>query len=112
MTDADLLALADRVEKLTGPDRGVDGLVAELIYGWKPARVGPDYDGNHAGDVLTPNGKLYDGFSYPPRGKIHRAYHCDLYTRDCLDPAFPKNAVRKKLAEDIRARASTDKGEA
>lgn len=37
MTDAaTLLALAERVEKLTGPDRGVDEMIAREVLNWKP----------------------------------------------------------------------------
>ncbi|WP_420140127.1 hypothetical protein [Sphingomonas sp.] len=101
-----LEALAEWVEALTGPDRDVDAAVSEQVYGWKPVRIGPDYDGNNACEVLTATGCLYDGFAYPPRGAIPRYYHCEHYTRDSRDPAFPRDAVRKLLAAEIRSLAA------
>jgi hypothetical protein len=99
----DLIALADRVERASGPDRNLDADIAQYAYGWKVARVGLDCDGENASEILTCDGLLPKGFSYPNRGKIHRAYHCEQYTRDCLDPAFAKDVVRKQLAESLRA---------
>ena len=107
MTRADELdALAERVERLTVADREIDADVAEKLYGWKPAQVGADYDGKDACEILTQDGKLIPGFAYPPKGKIHRAYHVPDYTRDCRDSALDRAIVRKLLASDIRAQAS------
>ena len=56
--------------------------IAEEIYGWKPARIGPDIEGKNEGEVLTPNGELIKGFAYPPRGKVHRGYHFPRFSGD------------------------------
>lgn len=109
---SDITSLIERIEAATGPDRELDADIAEHVYGWKLAHVGPDYDGNNACDILTPDGRLIEGFAYPHRGAIHRAYHCEKYTRDCNDPAFPRDAVRKQLAATLaailRARQAAD----
>lgn len=102
-----LAELADRVEALDGPSREVDALIAEHVYGWKRASIGPDYDGQNASEVLTPSGQPYcNGFQYPPRGALPLWYHVEDYTRDTRDPAFPKDAVRKQLAAALRARSA------
>lgn len=74
------LVLAARAER--GPDRDVDADIAEQVLGWKPARIAADYDGENAGEVLTATGKLPEGITYPPRGKVHRAWHVPAFTRD------------------------------
>jgi len=110
MTPAELNALAERCEAATGADRELDADIAQQVYGWRLARIGSDYDGQNACEILTPDGRLYPGFAYPPRGVIHRAYHVPDYTRDCRDSAFPRNAVRQQLAADLRARAALQGG--
>lgn len=107
---ADLLQLAAQVEALTGACRETDAEIAEKVYGWKRTTVGPDYDGNNAGEVLTPNGRLIPGFSYPPRGRIHLGYHVEEFTRDCRDHLLPRDSVRKKTAAALRARAAISGG--
>lgn len=106
----DLMALAERVLALNGRDRDLDGEIAEKVYGWKPHRIPPDCNGENACDVLTPDGKpIYaDGrpWVYPPKGAVHRAYHCPQYTRNATDSAIPRDYVRQQTAQDIRARAS------
>jgi hypothetical protein len=99
----DLSDLIARVEAASGPDRELDADIAEHVYGWKRATIGPDYDGENSCEILTPDGKLIPGFAYPNRGVIHRSYHCENYTRDCRDPAFPRDAVRKQLAANLSA---------
>jgi hypothetical protein len=104
-----LLELAERCEAATGPDRELDADIAEHAYGWKPAPCPADANGENGSDVLTPDGlpfKRPDGqhWCYPPVGAIHRAYHCPEYTRDCRDPAFPRDAIRKQTAAALRAR--------
>ena len=113
MDDASkLLELAERCEKLEGPDRDVDAEIAELAYGWKPHAIPPDVNGENACEVLTPDGGPYmiDGrhFCYPPKGKVHRAYHCEQYTRNATDPIIPRDYVRKQTAAAIRARAAIE----
>lgn len=98
-----VLDLADRIERLTGPDRDIDAEIAEHLLGWRRARVAADYDGQNASEVLTPDGRLLDNFSYPPRGKIALYYHVPAHTRDCKDEAFPRNAVRALLVSELRA---------
>lgn len=104
-----LVELAERVEVLKGPDRDLDGEIAERAYGWKPAPCPADANGENAGEVLTPDGQPFkvngDHFSYPPLGKVHRAFHTPEYTRDCRDPAFPRDAIRQQTAAALRARA-------
>lgn len=107
---AELNALADRLEQATGPDRDLDAEIAEKAYGWKPAPCPADGNGENAGEVLTPDGQPFktngEHWCYPPLGRVHRAYHCPEYSRDCRDPAFPIDAIRKQSAAAIRARAS------
>lgn len=110
-----LSALADEVEGLSGPSREMDARIAEQVYGWKPHRIPPDADGENACDVLTPdggpftvNGQLW---SYPRKGKVHRGYHCEQYTRDATDPVIPRNFVRMQTADALRALATTQGGE-
>lgn len=104
----DLIDLAERVEAAKGADRELDAEIAEA-FGWKPVRIGPDAFGENDCEVLTPDGGPYlvngERWNYPPKGKVHRAYHCPAFTRDCLDPAFPKAAVRQKTAQMLRALA-------
>jgi hypothetical protein len=113
MTDRNesLIALAARCEKATGPDRELDAEIAEKAYGWKPAPCPPDAKGENAGEVLTPDGQPFrqsngDHWRYPPLGRVHRAYHCEEYTRNCRDPAFPIDAIRKQTAAALRAMAA------
>jgi len=112
-----LRELAERCEKAEGPDRELDAEIAETAYGWKPVHVPADAKGENAGEVLTPDGLPFrtpDGghWVYPPLGKVHRAYHCEEYTRDCRDPAFPRDAIRRQTAAALRARAtSTEQGQ-
>jgi hypothetical protein len=110
MTPAELNALAERVEQAAGPDRELDAEIAEKAYGWKPAPCPPDANGENAGEVLTPDGEPFkangEHWRYPPLGKVHRAYHCPEYTRDCRDPAFTRDAIRKMTAHALRARAA------
>lgn len=105
-----LLELAERA-LAGGPDRELDAEITIALYGWKPCRIPADYDGENACDVLTPDGEPFkvDGrnWSYPPKGKVHRAYHCPAWTRDCRDDAFPRAAVRQQTADLLRARASS-----
>lgn len=106
---SNLFDLADRIEKAGGPDRELDADIAEHVYGWRLARVGADYYGDHISEILTENGRLPEGYSYPPVGKIPRYWHVPSYTRDCLEPTFPKDAVRKELAAALRAKAEMEK---
>jgi len=103
----DLLELAERVEGLTGPDRDLDAEICEKAYGWKLSPVPADAKGENAGEVLTPDGQPFtvngERWVYPPIGKIHRAYHCHPWTRDCMDPAFPRGAVRQQTAALLRS---------
>ncbi|HEY8593283.1 MAG TPA: hypothetical protein VIL42_10540 [Sphingomicrobium sp.] len=107
---ADLLALAERCEQATGPDRDLDAEIAERAYGWRPAPCPADGKGENAGEVLTPDGQPFkvngEHWRYPPLGKVHRAYHCPEYTRDCRDPAFPRDAIRQQTAAALRVRAA------
>jgi hypothetical protein len=57
-------------------NRELDGEIAEIVYGWKLTHVGPDAQGQNECDILSPNGKLPQGFELPRVGKIHRAYLC------------------------------------
>lgn len=105
-----LLELAERVENAPGWDRDLDGEIAEKAYGWKPGPLPADAKGENAGTVLTPDGQPFrqpngDHWVYPPLGPVHRAFHCEKYTRDCLDPAFPRDAIRKMTADALRTRA-------
>jgi len=102
MSEHDLFALADRVDAITAPDRELDADVAEQMYGWAPFAVGPDFEGSNACWVLTPGGMKLEGYAYPPRGLLPRYYHVDRFTRDTIDPALPKDLVRKALAAQIR----------
>jgi len=106
----ELASLAERCEAATGPDRELDAEIAEHAYGWKPHRIPADYDGENACDVLTPDGGPFmcDGrpWVYPPKGKVHRAYHCAQYTRDATDSAIPRNYVRMQTAAALRALAA------
>jgi len=112
MTNRETLrSLADAVEALSGPCRETDALIAELAYGWKLAPVPPDAKGENTGEVLTPDGQPFrqsDGrpWNYPPLGKVHRAYHCAEYTRDCRDWDLPINTIRTNTAIALRALAS------
>jgi hypothetical protein len=108
-----LVELAERVEAATGPDRELDGEIAEKAYGWKPAPCPPDANGENAGEVLTPDGQMFrqpngDHWVYPPVGKVHRAFHVPHYTRDCRDEAFPRNSIRLQVAACLRARAAAE----
>lgn len=108
----EMVELAERVEAAMCPDRDLDAEIAEKVYGWKPGPLPPDANGENAGEVLTPNGLPFrrsDGnhWVYPPVGKVHRAYHCEEYTRDCRDPAFPRDAIRKMTADHIRTHAAS-----
>lgn len=63
-------------------NRELDCEIAEIIYGWKLVHVGPDAQGGNECDILSPDGKLPQGFELPRRGKIHRAYLCPQYSSD------------------------------
>lgn len=93
-----------RVEALAGPDRDLDADIAEHVYGWKPTPVGPDCNGENACEVLTENGEPFPKFEYPPRGKIHRAFHVPAYTRDPRDWDVEADYFRKRLLDDLRAK--------
>lgn len=107
--------LAERCEKATGPDRELDGEIAERVYGWKPAPCPPDAKGENAGEVLTPDGEPFkvngEHYRYPPLGPVHRAFHCPEFTRDCRDPAFPRDAIRKQTAAALKARSQLHGGD-
>lgn len=114
MTDADptkLFDLADRILASTAPDRDLDGDIAEFALGWKSFTIGADYDGKNASEVLTPTGEPYPGFTYPNRGKIHRAYHVPQFTKDPLEALRfcglrpDGDYARRLLADALRARA-------
>jgi len=101
-----LYELADRVGVLTTADRDLDGEIAEKAYGWLPVKLGPDAAGENACEVLTQNGKLAGGgFAYPPKGMVHRAYHCPEYTRDCRDGALARDSIRRQTVAGLRALA-------
>ena len=102
--------LAERCEKAKGPDRELDAEIAEHAYGWKRAKVGPDYDGQNACEILTESGELLKGFAYPPRGFLPLYYHVPKYTRDPTDPAVPRNYVREQTAAALKARSQLHGG--
>jgi hypothetical protein len=94
--------LARRCEEARAPDRDLDAEIAEVVYGWKRALVGPDCDGQNASEILTEDGKLIKGFAYPPRGKIPLYYHVPQYTRDPRDSLVPRDFIRKQTAQTLR----------
>jgi hypothetical protein len=63
------------VIELTAPGRELDALVGEKVMGYRWDKVAPDYDGQNAGKVLVPPTHR-EGYTYPPRGPIHHAFHC------------------------------------
>ncbi len=115
----DLLALADRVEKLTGPDRKVDAEIARIMQLGDGAYA-PAYSSSlDAAITLVPEGwtKVVDA-SAPECG-----IDVELFSPDESAPSVkgthPKIGEPVKQSEAIaltaaslRARASTDKGEA
>ena len=110
-----LLALAARIEAAKGPDRELDADIAEQALGWKLVTIGSDYDGKNASEVLTPNGEpIGNGFVYPPKGKVHRAYHVPQFTHDPLEALRfcglrpDGDYARKLLADALRARANQE----
>lgn len=112
-TASELLALADAIAAAAAPDRELDADIAEKALGWTHARLGADADGKNDCEILTPDGKLYGGgYQYPPKGKLHRAYHVPQFTRDPLEALRfmglqPDSAyARTILADAIRARAA------
>lgn len=114
---AKLIELADRIVALKGPCRDLDGDIAEFALGWKTFKIGPDYDGQNESAVLTPTGgPVSAGFTYPNRGKVHRAYHVPQFTKDPLEALRfcglrpDGDYARRLLADALRARA-TPKGE-
>lgn len=66
------------------PGRDLDALVAEHFLGWVWDDVAPDYDGTNKGRVLRPP-CLPASFEYPPKGKIHPAFHCARWSTDIRD---------------------------
>lgn len=109
----DLMELASRVEAGEGPDRDLDAEITVALYGWKLCPVPADANDENGCEVLTPDGKPYEGgFTYPVLGKVHKAYHCPAWTRDCRDEAFPRGAIRQQTAATIRARAYLGTGPA
>jgi hypothetical protein len=104
-----LLELAERCEKATGPDRDLDADIAEQAFDWKRFQVGADVSGENNCSVLTPHGgPICDGFAYPPKGPVHRAYHVPEYTRDTRDAAVPRDYVRQQTASALRYRAAME----
>lgn len=67
--------LIKRVESAKGPDREVDCLIHVTLFKWRLARVGADVVGENDCEIYTENGKLIEGFAYPPKGKISPYYH-------------------------------------
>jgi hypothetical protein len=129
MTPINLLALADRVEKLTGPDRATDGAIwaavqgVELLIFEKPpssgevlsyrgslnhpdwAGVGPYTASLDAAMTLVPEGLVWDVTS------TGTAW-VDLTGSGEIEIARAKSPALALTAACLRARASTDKGEA
>ncbi|WCT73968.1 hypothetical protein PQ455_01665 [Sphingomonas naphthae] len=109
---AALVALADRVAAAKSPDRDLDADIAEQALGWRYATLGRDFNGDNACQILTPYGRLYgNGFTYPPKGKLHRAYHVPQFTRDPLEALRfmglrpDGDCARGILAQALRSRA-------
>lgn len=76
MTDhPDYTSLIERLEKAEGPDADLDCAIHITLFGWKLARIGPDYDGENACEVYTETGFPVEGFAYPPKGKLHQYFH-------------------------------------
>lgn len=65
-------------------NRDLDAEIVEKIYNWKPARLGVDYNGENACEVLTQDGQLVSCFTYPPVGIVHRGFHAPQYSADKL----------------------------
>jgi hypothetical protein len=62
--------------------RDLDAVIAREVDGWKPAKLGKDARGEAECEVLTRDGQLIEGFSYPNLGQVHLAYHCPEYSRN------------------------------
>lgn len=80
--DKALSELVARVRGLTGPDRAVDRMLADIYAEayvrtnrWALFSVGADYDGKNSCEVWRPAGDSYKGFQYPPRGLISPYFH-------------------------------------
>jgi hypothetical protein len=69
------------------PDRDLDAVIAEVVFGWTWGDVPPDADGENAGKCLTPHGDVppWKGFELPPKGKLHHAYFCPHWSREWQD---------------------------
>lgn len=67
--------------------RDLDAEIAETIYGWKPVRIGKDYNGENDCEVLAAGGILPKGFHFPNIGNIHRGYLAPQYS-GVLDSAL------------------------
>ena len=63
-------------------NRDQDAEVVELIYKWKYASIGKDYDGNNECKILAPNGELPEGFCPPMKGVIHKGFLAPSFSND------------------------------
>lgn len=68
-------------------DEELDAAITKYVLGWKYWQVPADINGKNKCQILTPNGKIPEGISLPPRGKIHEAYLVPSYSTD-IDEAL------------------------
>lgn len=131
----DLLALADRVEKLTGPDRVVDALIADAIRWWPEGFNRIDYFGRdrRRNDKASPLPEKIDcpqwsasldaamtlvpeGFKWRCGYSRHVPHNAEVVDYNNHKGTFigesDFNRACAITAACLRARASTDKGEA
>ena len=63
-------------------NRELDAEIAETIFGWRLAHVGPDAHGGNECDILSPDGNLPKNYDLPKLGRLHRAFLCPQYSSD------------------------------
>ena len=63
-------------------DRDLDAAIAESIFGWSLANVGPDINGENECRILSENGQVPLALELPRKGLIHRGFLCPLFSSD------------------------------
>src|SRR5690606_7430014 len=82
--------------RMTGAmgNRALDAEIAERVFGWKPCRVPADARGENECEVLTRDGRPPSGgFTWPPRGRLHRGLLCPRFSSQLSDALYLANWV-------------------
>lgn len=76
--------------------RRMDGYFAEHVLGYTRMKVPPDAFGENGGDdFLVPPGGIPNGFTLPPKGRIHFAYMAPELATD----RWQGETLRDRMAE-------------